>query len=254
MNIQYAIGDTFVMTGRILKQILRSADTIITVLIMPVMMLLAFRYVFGGAMDLGAYGTTDYVLPGIILMCVLSGVAYTAFRLNVDVTKGIFERFHSMPIAKSSILGGHVLTSVITNAASVAALILVGLLTGFHPRAGLLGWLIAAGLVLLFTAAMTWVSVFFGLVAKSTETAGVFAYVLLGLGFLSSSFVPPDSMPAALAAFARHQPMTPIADCMRNLFLGQAVGSALPLALLWCVAIGAAFWALSLRAYRRRGR
>ncbi|MDR1532046.1 MAG: ABC transporter permease [Clostridiales bacterium] len=252
MNIKYAISDTVVMTDRVLKQMLRSPDTVITVLIMPIMMLLAMRFVFGGAMNLGGIGTADYMLPGIILMCVLSGIAYTAFRLNNDVQKGIFERFHSMPIAKSSILGGHVLTSVISNAVSAAALVLAGLLVGFRPQAGLVGLLLAAAVILLFIAAMTWVSVFFGLIAKSTETSSVFSYLLIGLAFTSSSFVPVGTMPAALAAFAKYQPMTPIADCVRALFLGRPRAGSLWIALAWCVGIGAAFWALSIQAYNQR--
>jgi ABC-2 type transport system permease protein len=252
MTIRYALSDTAVMTGRVLKQMLRSVDTIITVLIMPVMMLLAMRYVFGGAMDLGGIGTADYLLPGIFLFCIISGVAYVAWRINSDVQKGIFERFHSMPIAKSSILGGHVLTSLITNTISVAVLVLVGLVIGFRPQADLAEWLLATAVILLFTVAMTWVSVFFGLGASSSEASGVFSYLLMGLGFVSSAFVPVASMPAGLAAFAAHQPMTPIANCLRKLLLGEPAGGDLWLALAWCVAIGAVFWALSLWAYKRR--
>ncbi|MDR1796311.1 MAG: ABC transporter permease [Clostridiales Family XIII bacterium] len=252
--IQYAISDTVVMTGRVMKQVLRSLDTIITVLLMPVALLLAMNYVIGGAMDLGGVATADYMLPGIIIMCVLSGVAYTAYRLHVDVQKGIFERFHSMPIAKSSILGGHVLTSVVTNAVSVIAIVLIGLLIGFRPAAGAVGWLLAALVVLLFITAMTWISVFFGLITKSVETVGVFSYLLIGLTFTSSSFAPVSSMPPALAAFARHQPMTAVADSIRLLLLGEPVGSSFAASIVWCVAIGAVFWALSVNAYRRQQR
>jgi ABC-2 type transport system permease protein len=254
MNIKYAISDTVVMTGRVMKQILRSLDTIITVLLMPVAMLLAMNYVFGGAMDLGGIGVADYMLPGIIMMCVLSGVAYTAYRLHADVRKGIFERFRSMPIAKSSILGGHVLTSIVSNAVSVVAVILIGLLIGFRPETGAVGRLAAALVILLFIAAMTWISVFFGLVARSVETVGVFSYFLIGLTFTSSSFVPIESMPPALAAFARYQPMTPIADSVRRLLLGEPVGNSFLIALAWCAAIGAAFWMMSVKAYAQRQR
>lgn len=254
MNIKYAISDTAVMTGRVMKQLLRSVDTIITVLIMPIMMLLAFRYVFGGAMSYGAYSSVDYILPGILMFTVISGIAYVAFRLNTDVQKGIFERFHSMPIAKSSILGGHALTSIITNMLSVAAVMLIGLLVGFRPQADLAGWLAAVGVTLLFTAAMTWVSVFFGLIAKTVESASVFSYLLMGLGFVSSAFAPVDTMPAGLAAFARYQPMTPIVDSVRGLLLGNPVRSDVLIALAWCVGIIAVFWVLSVRAYKRRMR
>ncbi|MDR1712705.1 MAG: ABC transporter permease [Coriobacteriales bacterium] len=254
MSISYALSDTAVMTGRVLKQVLRSLDTIITVLLMPVAMLLAMNYVLGGAMDLGGMGTADYMLPGVLIICVLSGVAYTAYRLYVDVQKGIFERFHSMPIAKSSILGGHVLTSILTNAVSIVATTAVGLLVGFRPQAGVGGWLLAALLILLFIAAMTWISVFFGLITKSVETVSVFSYLLMGLTFTSSAFAPVESMPAALAAFARYQPMTPIADSLRLLLLGEPAGTSLSIALAWCIAITATFWLLSITAYGKRQR
>jgi ABC-2 type transport system permease protein len=254
MNIRYAISDTLVMTGRVLKQILRSPDTIITVLLMPVLTLLAMNYVFGGAMNLGGVGIANYMLAGVIMTCVLSGIAYTAYRLRIDVQQGIFERFHSMPVAKSSILGGHVLTSLASNAVSVVAIILIGLLIGFRPEASVLGWLLATLIILLFIAAMTWISVFFGLVTKSLETVGIFVYPLIGLAFTSSSFVPVDTMPTALAAFAKYQPMTPIADSVRLLLLGEPVGSSLPIAIAWCLIIGAAFWLLSVKAYGQKRR
>jgi ABC-2 type transport system permease protein len=228
-------------------------DTVITVLLMPVAMLLAMRYVFGGAMDLGGVGAADYMLPGVVLMCVLSGVSYTAYRLYMDVQKGIFERFRSMPIAKSSILGGHVITSMLSNALSVGAVIAVGLLVGFRPAASALGWLLAALLILLFIAAMTWISVFFGLITKSVETVSVFSYLLIALTFTSSAFAPTETMPPVLAAFARFQPMTPIADSLRSLLLGEPAGGALPVAFAWCAAIGLLFYALSVRTYSRRG-
>jgi ABC-2 type transport system permease protein len=250
MNIKYAVNDTLVMTNRVLKQVIRSVDTIITVLIMPIMMLLAFTFVFGGAMNLGGVSSVDYMMPGVILMCVLSGVSYTAYRLKVDVQKGIFERFHSMPIAKSSILGGHVVVSVISNIASVVAIVLVGLLVGFRPHANLIDWLCVLVVILFFTFAMTLISVFFGLIAKSIETVGIFSYILIGLTFTSSSFAPVNSMPAALGAFAEHQPMTPIADSLRLLLLDQPTGTTVWVAVAWCVGIVAVFWALSVLAYK----
>jgi ABC-2 type transport system permease protein len=254
MRFKHALSDTIVMTGRVGKQVLRSLDTVITVLLMPIAVLLAMTYVFGGAMDLGGVKTAEYMLPGIMMMCVLTGVSYTAYRLHLDVQKGIFERFHSMPVAKSSILGGHVVTSVASNAVSVAAIVAVGLAIGFRPRAGVAGWLVAALVAVLFIAAMTWASVFFGLASKSVETVGVFSYILIGLTFASSSFVPVGSMPRGLAAFAAHQPMTPIADAMRRTLLGERADGDVLLAAAWCVGIGALFWALSLRAYSLKRR
>jgi ABC-2 type transport system permease protein len=240
------------MSWRVAKRITRSLDTVITILIMPIMMLLAFRYVFGGAMNLGGVGAADYMLPGSVLICIESGIAYVGYRVFMDVHSGIFERFHAMPIAKSSILGGHVVVSLASNLISVAAIILVGFLVGFRPQAGLVEWLLALALIALFAAALTWVGVFFALIARSSDTATVWNYIVIGLSFVSSSFAPVDAMPAPLAAFARNQPITPIADNLRNLFLGHPIGNELWLAIGWCVVIGATFWVLSVRTFSLR--
>ncbi|RJE47162.1 MULTISPECIES: ABC transporter permease [unclassified Dehalobacter] len=252
LTIKNRISDTTVMCGRVLRHTLRSVDTIITVIAMPVMMMLASVYVYGGAMDLGRVNYIDYIVPGILLFCIVSGVAYSAVRLNNDVTKGIFERFHSMPIAKSSILGGHVLTSVLFNAVSVLAVLLVALLIGFRPGAGIVGWLLASGILLLFTLAMTWIAVTFGLLAKSLEGSGVFSYLLMILIFTSSAFAPTGTMPAALRYFAEVQPMTPIIDSVRSLLMTGTVSNAVWLAILWCVGIWIFFHLAAMRIYKRR--
>ncbi|MDR0434080.1 MAG: ABC transporter permease, partial [Gracilibacteraceae bacterium] len=233
------ISDTLVMSGRVAKQLTRSVDTVITVLIMPIMMLLAFVYVFGSDMKLDGIGAADYMLPGAMLMAVMSGVAYTGYRLHMDIRNGIFERFRSLPVARSSILGGHVAVSVVSNLVSVYAVVLAGLLIGFRPQASFAQWLLATVLVLLFVTALTYVAVFFGTVSKSPETVGIFSYVLIALGFVSSSFAPISSMPGGLAAFARYNPMSAIADSIRLLLLGQSPGNRLWLALAWCVIVSA---------------
>jgi ABC-2 type transport system permease protein len=240
------------MSWRVMKRLTRSLDTVITVLIMPIMMLLAFRYVFGGAMNLGGVGAADYMLPGSVLICIESGVAYVGYRVFMDVHSGIFERFHAMPPAKSSILGGHVVVSLASNLISVAAIILVGLLIGFRPQAGLGGWLLAFAVIVLFSAALTWLGVFFALIARSSDTASVWNYIVMGLGFVSSSFAPVNTMPAALAAFARYQPITPVADSLRLLLLGQPTGNTVWIAFCWCIGICALFWALSVWACKQK--
>ncbi|SEN75708.1 ABC transporter permease [Lihuaxuella thermophila] len=134
-------------------------------------------------------------MPGILLMCIASGAVYTAVRVNNDMTSGMIDRFHSMPIARSSILTGHVIASVVFNALSSGLVVIVALFMGFRPDAGIIDWIIVIGILLLFTLAITWISVFFGLLANSVETAGAFAYPLLFLLFVSSAFVPTESMP-----------------------------------------------------------
>lgn len=251
-GVKYNFGDTAVMSGRVLRHTFRSIDTLITVVAMPIMMMLMFVYIFGGAMNTGPISYINFVVPGILLFTIASGVAYTSVRLNNDVTEGIFDRFHSMPIAKSSILGGHVLTSVVFNLFSTLLVLLIALLIGFRPEAGLAGWLLVIGIVLLFTFAMTWVSVTFGLLANSAEGAGVFAYPMLMLLFISSAFVPTETMPGAVRAFAEYQPMTPIIDAVRSLLLNEPVGNKALIAVVWCLGILITFYIAAMRIYKRR--
>lgn len=179
----------------------------------------------------------NYLLPGILLITVASGISYTALRLFNDLQSGIFERFRSMPIARPSVLWAHVLTSLVANLVSVAVVILVAVLLGFRSNASLLGWLAIAGIMALFTLALTWVAVIPGLLAKSPDGAGAFAYPLIFLPFLSSAFVPTDTMPGPLRVFAEHQPVTSIVDTIRALCAGQPVEGEIWVALAWCLAI-----------------
>ena len=249
------INDTVVLTGRSLRHILRSPDTIITTAITPVAMLLLFVYVFGGANDLGSNPDqkyVDYLLPGILLITVASGVAYTSYRLFLDLKSGIFERFQSMPIARTAALWAHVLTSLVANLISLTLVVLVALLMGFRSGASPLAWLAVLGILVLFTLALTWLAVIAGLAAKSTDGAGGFAYPLLFLPFLSSAFVPTDGMPGPVRWFAEHQPVTSIVDTLRNLYAGQPLGDSVWVALAWCVGVLVLAHALAMRTYHRR--
>ncbi|WP_330577802.1 ABC transporter permease [Alkaliphilus serpentinus] len=172
---KYFFKDMSVMFGRSMRHVFRSMDTIITVSITPITIMFLFVYVFGGAIETGAENYIDYLLPGIFLMTIGSGIAYVAYRLFIDKARGIFERFHSMPIARSTVLWGHVLTSLISNGISVIVIILVALLMGFRSSAGILGWLAVFGILGIFTLALTWVAVIAGLVAKTPDGAGAFA-------------------------------------------------------------------------------
>ena len=202
----HVVSDTGVMLGRSMRHISRSIDTIITVTITPIAMMLLFVYVFGGAIQTGTDNYVNYLLPGILLIAIASGIAYTAYRLFMDMQRGIFERFHSMPIARSAALWGHVLTSLVSNAISVVVIILVALMMGFRSPAGVWSWLAVAGILALFTLALTWIAVIAGLSAKSVDGAGAFAYPLIFLPFISSAFVPTESMPSVVRAFAENQP------------------------------------------------
>jgi ABC-2 type transport system permease protein len=250
----HVLGDTTVLTGRSLRHILRSPDTIVTTAIMPVAIMLLFVYVLGGAIQTGAGSGSyiDYMLPGILLITVASGVAYTAYRLFMDLQGGIFERFQSMPIARSAVLWAHVLTSLVGNLVSLAVVTAVALLMGFRTGASVWAWLAIVGILVLFTLALTWIAVLAGLSAKTVDGAGAFAYPLIFLPFVSSAFVPTDTMPGPVAWFAEYQPVTPIVNTIRALFAQQPVGADIWIALAWCVGILVVAYVLAVLAYRRR--
>ncbi|SDR90298.1 ABC-2 type transport system permease protein [Friedmanniella luteola] len=247
----HPVGDTAILLRRSLRHVLRSPDTIITTAIMPIAFLLLFVYVFGGAIDAGPGSYVNYLLPGILLITIASGIAYTAFRLFTDLKGGIFERFQSMPIARPSVLWAHVLTSLVANLVSLAVVVAVALVIGFRSAAGVGAWLAVTGILVLFTLALTWVAVIPGLTATSVEGASAFSYPLIFLPFLSSAFVPTESMPGPVRAFAENQPVTAIVDAIRALFAGQPVGSDLGVALGWCVGILVVAYVVATATYRR---
>jgi ABC-2 type transport system permease protein len=240
------------MLGRSVRHVTRSLDTIITVTIMPIAFMLLFVYVFGGAIQAGTDNYVNYLMPGILLIAIASGISYTGYRLFNDLQGGIFERFHSMPIARSSVLWGHVLTSLVSNAISVMIIVLVGLLMGFRSSAGMLAWLAVAGILVLFTLALTWVAVIPGLSASSPDGATAFSYPILFLPFVSSAFVPTDTMPGPVRAFAENQPVTSIVNTIRALLEQQPVGNEIWIALAWCVGILIVSYAFAMVAYRRK--
>jgi ABC-2 type transport system permease protein len=248
----YFFGDTAVLTGRTLRHVTRSMDTIITTAITPIAMMLMFVYVFGGAIDTGSDTYVNYMLPGILLITIASGIAYTALRLFTDMTSGIFERFQSMPIARSGVLWAHVLTSLAANLISLLVVVGVAVLLGFRSGAGVLAWLAVAGILLLFTLALTWIAVIAGLSAKTAEGGGAFAYPLVFLPFISSAFVPTATMPGPVRAFAENQPVTSIVDTIRDLFAQQPVGDDIWTALAWCVGILVVAYLFAMAAYRKK--
>jgi ABC-2 type transport system permease protein len=249
---KHFLGDTAVLLGRSLRHIGRSPDTIITTTIMPIAFMLLFVYVFGGAIDTGSDQYVNYLLPGILLITIASGISYTAFRLFMDMQSGIFERFQSMPIARSSVLWAHVLTSLVANLISVVVVVLVALLMGFRTGAGALAWLAVAGILTVFTLALTWMAVIAGLSAKSVDGASAFAYPIIFLPFISSAFVLTTTMPAPVRAFAENQPVTAIVNTIRDLFTQQPVSNDVWIALAWCLGTLVIAYALAMATYRRK--
>ncbi|WP_442544579.1 ABC transporter permease [Arthrobacter sp. KN11-1C] len=245
-------GDTAVLLGHSMRHIFRSVDTIITTAITPIALMLLFVYVFGGAIKTGTENYVNYLLPGIMLIAIASGIAYTAVRLFTDMKSGIFERFHSMPIARSSVLWAHVLTSMVANGISLVIIVLVALLMGFRTSASLLSWLAIIGILALFTLALTWLAIIAGLTAKSVDGAGGFSYPLIFLPFISSAFVPTATMPGPVRAFAENQPVTSIVNTIQDLFEQRPIGSDIWVALAWCVGILVLAYFFAAAAYRRR--
>jgi ABC-2 type transport system permease protein len=245
-------GDTAVLTGRTLRHVTRSPDTIITTVITPIAIMLLFVYVFGGAINTGSVSYVNYMLPGILLITIASGISYTAFRLFTDLETGIFERFQSMPIARSSVLWAHVLTSLVANVISLVVVVLVALLMGFRSGAGALAWLAVLGILMLFTIALTWLAVIPGLSAKSVDGASAFSYPLIFLPFISSAFVATATMPGPVRAFAENQPVTSIVNTVRDLYAQQPVSTSIWIALAWCLGLLGVAYALAIGIYHRK--
>jgi len=243
---------TGVLTGRLLRNSLRSPDTIITVAITPIMMMLLFVYVFGGAIKTGTNNYVNYLLPGILLIAIASGVAYTSLRLFNDIKSGLMARFFTMPIRRSSILWAHVLTSLVSNALTIVFVMLVAFFIGFRPSADLLDWLAVVGILGLFTLALTWLAVIPGLTAGSMEGATAYSYPLIFLPFISSAFVPTETMPKLVRAFAENQPVTSIVNAIRALLYEGTVGNSIWVALAWCVGIMVIAYIIANRVFKRQ--
>lgn len=251
MNTHF-FADTSVLLGRSMRHIFRSVDTIITTAITPIALMLLFVYVFGGAIRTDTENYVNYLLPGIMLIAIASGIAYTAVRLFTDMQSGIFERFQSMPIARSSVLWAHVLTSLVANGLSLVIIVLVALLMGFRSSANSLDWLAVAGILALFTLALTWIAIIAGLSAKSVDGAGGFSYPLIFLPFISSAFVPTETMPGPVRWFAENQPVTSIVNTIQDLFAQRPVGGDIWVALAWCLGILVVSYAFATAAYKRQ--
>lgn len=243
---------TGLLLGRLMRNIMRSPDTIITVAITPIMMMLLFVYVFGGAIETGTDNYVNYLLPGILLIAIASGVAYTSLRLFTDVNSGLMARFITMPIKRSSVLWAHVLTSLISNGLTVVVVLLIALLMGFRSSADILDWLAAAGILGLFTLALTWLAVIPGLKATSMEGATAYSYPLIFLPFISSAFVPTKTMPKIVRAFAENQPVTSIVNAIRALLDKGSVGNGIWIALAWCVGIMVIAYFYATKEFKRR--
>ena len=261
-TMSYALTDSATMLRRNLRRMLRYPGMTITLVAMPIVFLLLFVYVFGGTLGAGLGGASggraeylNYVTPGILLLTVASASQGTAISVAMDMTSGLIARFRTMAIARTSVLTGHVLGSLIQALLATGVVALVAIAIGFRPDATPVEWLAVIGLIALISFALTWLTVALGLVSESVETASNLPMFLTFLPFLSSGFVPTDSMPTALRWFAEYQPFTPIIETLRGLLLGTPIGHNGVLAIGWCIVISllSFLWARSL-FIRRPGR
>ncbi len=243
---------TGVLMARLMRNIMRSPDTIITVAITPIMLLLLFVYVFGGAIETGTDNYVNYLLPGILLITIASGVAYTSLRLFTDVKSGLMARFITMPIKRSSVLWAHVLTSLVSNALTLVMVFLVAFIMGFRSNADMVDWIAIVGILGLFTLALTWLAIIPGLTAQSMEGATAYSYPLIFLPFISSAFVPTDTMPKAVRVFAENQPVTSIVNSIRALLYEGTVGNGIWTALAWCVGIMVLAYLIASKVFQRQ--
>jgi ABC-2 type transport system permease protein len=245
------VSDTLVLTARALRLQLRHVDGLIMGAVLPVMLLLVFVYVFGGALG-GRADYVDYVVPGIIVLAAGFSAAQIALAVTEDLAGGTIDRLRSMATSAGALFTGHVLANVVRNLASTALVVLLALPMGFRPQAGVTQWLAAVGIAAAFMFAIAAVSVVIGVATRSVEGASGFTFFVLFLPYVSSAFVDPGTLPAALRGFAEHQPVTPVIDTMRGLLLGTGAGSSPWIALAWCTGIVALSVPAAGWLFRRR--
>ncbi len=254
-SLSLAARDSATMLRRNLRRAQRYPALTFSMLMMPLVFLLLFVYVFGGALGVGIGGDgrgdyLAYVVPGILLMATAAAPAGIAISVNIDMTEGIVARFRTMAVARSSVLTGHVVGTLLQTLLCLVLLAGVALLMGYRPTGDALGYLGAAGLLTVLTFALTWLGVALGLFAKTPENASNLPLILTLLPFLGSGFVPPESMPGGMAWFAEHQPFTPMIETLRGLLTGGPVGSSAVTAMVWCgvIALGGYLWSRKLYA------
>ncbi|MEJ3652077.1 ABC transporter permease [Actinomycetes bacterium KLBMP 9759] len=250
----YALTDSSVMISRSLRHTTRNIDSLFIGILLPVMLLLLMTTVFGGAVSGSAGDYVTYVVPGVLLLCAGYGASMTAMSVTTDMKEGIVDRFRTMNVLPSAVLTGHVVASVARNLVSVGIVIATAYAIGFRAEAGVLGWLGAIGLIVLFILAMSWASAAFGLVAKTPEGASGFGFILLFLPYLSSAFVPIHTLPSWLQPIAAAQPFTPLNESIRGLLLGTPIGGSGLAAVAWCLGILAASGFTASALWRRSRR
>jgi ABC-2 type transport system permease protein len=252
-RLYWALSDSWLMTKRSITHIIRSLDQVMSLILFPVMFMLLNRYVLGGAIDTGNVTYANYLFAGILVQTLAFGANYTTINLAVDMKEGIVDRFRSLPMASSALVVGHITADLVRNVISGIVIILIGFAVGFRPNASAYEWLVVFGLAMLFTLAISWLSAILGLVVKSLEAAQWVGFVVIfPLTFISSAFVPTETMPSALRAFADNQPLTHVIDTMRALLVGTPLDSSGWLAVAWSLGIIIVSVPITTWLFRRR--
>jgi len=240
------------MFKRCFVKTLRSPEAVAMAIIVPVFMMVLFGFVFGGIADIEGFNYIDFIVPGIILQCICNSSTATSLGVHNDMTKGLFDRFRSMRIAKSAFISGHVWVSVIRCVVITIVTFGAAFIIGFRPTAGLVEWLAIAGILVLFIIAITWLVVIIGLIAKDAESISGANFLIVIFVFLSSAFAPTETLPLVLRVFARYQPMTPVIDALRGLMMGTPLGNEIIVALAWCVGMIVVGFVLSVNIYKSK--
>ncbi|GAA4597865.1 multidrug efflux ABC transporter permease LieB [Planotetraspora phitsanulokensis] len=246
-----AVSDSLTMIGRSIRLSRRNVDTLVMSIVLPLLMMSLFVYVFGGAINTGTQ-YINYVVPGIILLCTGYGAASTAMSVADDMTSGMIDRLRTLPIRSSAVLTGHVTASVARNLLSTTVVIGAAIAMGFRPDAAVTDWVQAAGLLLLYVLALSWLAAGLGVIAKSVESASTLSFLMLFLPYLSSAFVPTNTMPSFLHAVSENQPITPVIETVRGLLTGTPIGTTGWIALAWCVGLLTCSFIFAARLFRRR--
>lgn len=255
MNVRstlYLVQDTTTMFKRCMLLAIRNLDAFLTGIGTPILMMVLFVYVLGGAMNVGDVNYVDYLVPGIILQCIGQCGVTTAISVNHDLKKGIINRFRSMPIASQSILTGHALAAIVRSIITTSIIVAMAYFIEFRPTAGAFQWFLVMGILLLFMAVITWLSIIIGLLSSSAESANGISAIIMFLPYLSSGFAPTEAMPAALQIFCKNQPMTPIIEAIRSLLMNAKIDGNFTAALMWCAGLLIVAYAGAVTINRRK--
>lgn len=252
-SLYWALSDSRVLIGRSLTHIFKNLDQALALVVQPIMFMLLFRYVFGGAIETGESTYVNFLVAGILIQTAAFGATTTSLSVATDLQRGIIDRLKSLPIVSSAVLIGHVIADLVRNIISSCIMIIVALFVGFRPEATLIDWVYIVGLLLLFSLAFSWISAVLGLLAKSIEAVQWIGFVLVfPLTFASAAFVPTETMPKYLRLFAENQPVTHVIEAMRALMVGTPIGSHGIKSIIWCVALIVIFMPLAVHLFKRR--